>query len=87
MEQTPEVEKALQKRDIDDLVKLVHEGFEGVHARQDVTNGKVLKNISDINALQVWNEKQIIKERYNKLIWYMLTTAIAVIVYLLQHPR
>jgi hypothetical protein len=89
MDQLPEVKEALQKRDIEDLVKELHEGFAGVHARQDQTNGKVTKNTNDINALQVWNEKQVIKERYNKLIWYLLTVSISIIValttYLLLH--
>jgi hypothetical protein len=87
----PEVKEALQKRDIEDLVKEVHEGFAGVHNRQDQTNGKVLKNIADINALQTWNEKQAIKDRYNKLIWYLLTVSLSTIVglatYLLLHPK
>jgi len=29
---------------IDNLTKLVEDGFIGVHARQDTTNGKVIKN-------------------------------------------
>ena len=91
MDQLPEVKEALQKRDIQDLVKEVHEGFAGIHLRQDQTNGKVLKNIADINALQVWNEKQAIKDRYNKFIWYLLTVSISTIVglvsYLLLHHQ
>ncbi len=89
--QLPEVKDALQKRDIEDLVKEVREGFVGVHNRQDQTNGKVLKNIADINALQVWNEKQAIKDKYNKLIWYLFTVALSTIVglvtYLLLHHQ
>jgi len=91
MDQPPEVREALQKRDIEDLVKELHEGFAGVHTRQDQTNGKVLKNITDINALQVWNEKQVIKERYNKLIWYLFTgslsTIVGLVTYLLLHHQ
>ena len=29
---------------IDNLTKLVEDGFTGVHARQDTTNGKVIKD-------------------------------------------
>lgn len=83
--QLPEVKDALQKRDIEDLVKEVHEGFVGVHNRQDQTNGKVLKNIADINALQVANEKRDIKDRYNKLIWYLFTVSLSVIVALASY--
>lgn len=86
---SPETEKALQKRDLDDLRDAVTVGFEGVHKRQDETNGKVLKNTTDINALQVWNEKRIIENKYNKLIWYIVTVETSVIVafvsYLLFH--
>lgn len=89
--QLPEVKEALQKRDIEDLVKEVHEGFAGVHVRQDKTNGNVQKNIADISALQVWNEKQVIKDKYNKLIWYLFTVSLSTIVglvtyLLLHHP-
>ena len=39
-----EIEQALNKKDIENLTDAVKEGFEGVHARQDKTNGNVDKN-------------------------------------------
>lgn len=47
-----EVEDALQRRDIEELTKEVREGFAGVHERQNVTNGKVLKATDDIINLK-----------------------------------
>lgn len=86
-----EVKEALQKRDIEDLVKEMHQGFEGMHLRQDTTNGKVLKNTGDISSLQIWVEKQAIKEKYNRLIWYCLTISISAIgvllTYILTRPH
>jgi len=76
---TDETTDALQKRDIDDLKKSIVEGFAGVHARQDQTNGKVLKNTQDITDLQTWNKLRFAENRYNKLIWYILTGSITLI--------
>ena len=55
------------------LTETVGKGFEGVHQRQDTTNGKVLQAKDDIVALKA-------KFEYNRIIWYMLTTAVSVII-------
>lgn len=83
--QLPEVKEALQKRDIDDLTHELHEGFKGIHERQDTTNGKVLKNIADISELQTWNKLRVVENKYNKLIWYALTLSISTIVGLVSY--
>jgi len=59
------------------LSDTVNVGFKGVHERQDLTNGKVLKAADDIKTLQA-------KFEYNRLIWYMLTTCISLIVALIS---
>jgi len=38
---------------LDNLALRMEEGFSGVHKRQDTTNGKVLKNATDVNQLKV----------------------------------
>jgi hypothetical protein len=55
------------------LATSVKEGFEGVHARQDKTNGKVITANEDINSLTA-------KFEYNRIIWYLLTVSISVII-------
>lgn len=45
--QSKEVIDALQRRDLDDLKKVVEDGFKGIHDRQDKTNGNVMN-------LQLW---------------------------------
>lgn len=51
---TESVEHILQRRDIEDLTKEMREGFAGMHARQDTTNGKVLKAAEEIVELKNW---------------------------------
>jgi len=77
---SPSIKEALQARDISDLQKgisdlgkKIDDGFTGVHLRQDTTNGKVLKTQEDITALKA-------KFQYNRIIWYLLTTAVSMIV-------
>jgi len=74
------VENALQAKDIealthglDTLNSTMAEGFKGVHARQDKTNGNVIHAQEDIMALKA-------KFEYNRIIWYLLTTSISVII-------
>lgn len=55
------------------LAETVGKGFEGVHSRQDTTNGKVIKANEDITTLRA-------KFEYNRIIWYMLTTCMSVII-------
>jgi len=57
------VKEAMSERDITDIksqliaLKLqITEGFSGVHQRQDMTNGKVLKARDDIKDLQAKTE-------------------------------
>lgn len=89
MEPNPEVAQALQKRDIDDLKNEIRDGFKGVHERQDTTNGKVLQNTKDISDIQTWNKLRSVENKYNRLIWYLLTVSLTLIVglasYILYH--
>lgn len=66
------------------LAETVDKGFQGVHARQDTTNGKVLKAGNDIITNRGETDTKIEKLRsdfkYNRIIWYMLTTAVSVII-------
>lgn len=76
----PEVREALQKRDLDDLRKEVIEGFRGVHQRQDVTNGRIAKAESNITELEKVNIRRDTERKYEKLIWWLATTAIGAVV-------
>lgn len=80
------IEFALQKREVSEIAREIgilsarmEEGFKGVHARQDLTNGKVIKNQNDIERLRDGR-------RYTALVWtlftMMLTSFIGIIVYL-----
>lgn len=75
-----EVREALQMRDIETLRLEIREGFNGVHMRQDVTNGKVLKAAADIVELEKVNIRRSVERKYEKLIWYLFTVAIGTIV-------
>lgn len=39
------------------LTEKVEDGFNGVHARQDRTNGNVINNRTDIDTLKDWRSK------------------------------
>jgi hypothetical protein len=60
----------LISKTLDGLVKQVADGFGGVHARQDTANGRTGKIEADILLM-----KQ--ETRYNKVIWYLFTTAVS----------
>lgn len=82
---TPSLKDALTNRDIGDIRKdisdlsaIVKEGFAAIHQRQDTTNGKVLKAGDDITSLRS-------KFEYNRLIWYMLTVCVSVIIALASY--
>lgn len=66
------------------LAESVDKGFKGVHDRQDTTNGKVVKAGQDIitNRNETDSKIQALRSdfRYNRIIWYMLTTCISIIV-------
>jgi hypothetical protein len=83
--QSKAVQDALQEKTISDvqasivtLTKAVSDGFTGVHTRQDMTNGKVQKAGTDIIALQA-------KFEYNRIIWYLLTVSVSVIITLVSY--
>lgn len=57
-----------------DLSKQMAVGFSEVHQRQDQTNGKVLKNTTDIAKIDS-------KDNYDKLIWFIVTTLVGLVVY------
>jgi hypothetical protein len=42
---------------LDNLIKTTEEGFKGVHARQDKTNGKVKCHTDEIKQIQTWQNK------------------------------
>lgn len=60
------------------LAVSVDKGFEGIHERQDTTNGKVLKANDDITKLSF-------EFKYNRIIWYMLTVSVSVIIALASY--
>jgi len=77
------VKDALDDKKMDDLSQQVRDlglqiakGFAEVHQRQDITNGKVLKNSSDILEMRS-------KDGYQKFIWLVVTTLIGVTVFFL----
>jgi len=54
---------------IDNLTKLVEDGFIGVHTRQDTTNGKVIKNTEQriIDTAQ----RQVQTKNWGNLKWVL----------------
>lgn len=71
------------------LTESVKEGFKGVHDRQDLTNGKVLQAGSDIitNRNETDQKIQTLRSdfKYNRIIWYMLTTSVSAIIALVSY--
>lgn len=65
---------------IETLTTTMEKGFTGVHERQDLTNGKVLKARDDIDALAKVQASLKAEFKYNRVIWYFLTVAVSVIV-------
>ena len=80
MTDTQELDQALQKRDIELLRHEIVEGFTGIHKRQDVTNGRVSKAEGNITELEKVNIRRSVERKYEKLIWYLFTLAVSVIV-------
>lgn len=83
------VKDALQAKDIEilqtsitNLTTAIDNGFKGVHERQDTTNGKVIRANEDITKLTT-------KFEYNRIIWYLLTVSISLLIamasYILFH--
>lgn len=77
---TKEVSQALQKRDIDELRKDMNVGFVETHRLQSLTNGKVLKAESDITDLKNWRIQRSVERKYEKLIWFVVTTLVGAVV-------
>jgi hypothetical protein len=66
------------------LATTVEKGFQGVHNRQDIANGRTATNEKELALLKAYFEKELAtrdaKSKYNRIIWYILTTAISVII-------
>jgi hypothetical protein len=75
-----QVTNANLKNDIANLTKTVEVGFQGVHERQDETNGKVVKAGTDIGTLQRAHDALSAEFKYNRIIWYMLTISVSTII-------
>jgi len=79
--QDPQIVKdALQAKDIEllqknitDLTGVVKEGFTGMHTRQDTTNGRITTNEKELMLLKE-------KFKYNRIVWYLFTVAVGLIV-------
>jgi hypothetical protein len=82
---------AIIAQSIKNLDEKVTEGFRIMHEKQDHTNGKVLKAGADIVDLQKVDIGLDNKFRYNRVIWYLFTTAIGAIItlasYILFNPK
>lgn len=65
------------ERTLRDMQKEMNAGFEGIHQRQDVTNGNVLRNKDDITDIKA-------DKKYEKVIWYGFTTAVGLIIALVS---
>ena len=76
----PEIREALQKRDIDDLRREVAEGFKQTHDLQRLTNGRLLKAENNITELEKVNIQRGVERKYEKLVWWLCTSAIGAVV-------
>jgi hypothetical protein len=84
-EESHPITNAVLAERLDNVLKTVEGGFRktdesfvGVHERQDTTNGKVIKANNDITMLAARFE-------YNRIIWYMLTVCVSVIITLVSY--
>lgn len=81
---TQQVTNALLDQKLTTLTETVTIGFKGVHERQDMTNGKVLKAGNDIVANQSAADLKFAELlatfKYNRVIWYMLTVCVSMII-------
>jgi hypothetical protein len=75
-----QVTNAILAEKLDTLTKTVgaldsttDAGFKRVHERQDITNGKVIRANDEIMTLTA-------KFQYNRIIWYLLTVSVSVII-------
>lgn len=83
--ENPEVREALQRRDLDDLRHEVSDGFKQTHDLQRATNGRLLKAEANITELEKVNIQRIVERKYEKLIWWMCTTAIGSVIALASY--
>lgn len=83
--ENPEVRDALQRRDLDDLRREVSEGFRQTHELQRTTNGRLLKAETNITELEKVNIQRIVERKYEKLIWWICTTAIGSVIALASY--
>lgn len=44
---------------LDELKNDIKSGFEGIHKRQDKTNGNIISNKSEIDRLKLWRSSLI----------------------------
>jgi hypothetical protein len=65
------VTNAILDQKLTTLTETVTSGFKGIHDRQDTTNGRVGNTEK---------EQLLLKEqfKYNRIIWYLLTTAVSI---------
>lgn len=76
----PEIREALQKRDIDELRREVADGFKQTHELQRLTNGRLLKAENNITELEKANISRSVERKYEKLVWWLCTSSIALVV-------
>lgn len=69
------VKEALDEKAVKDLgaqnleiISQLKDGFAGVHARQDIANGRTGKLEERVVLIET-------KDYYNKVVWYLLTVA------------
>ena len=79
-----DIENALQGKDIEilqdsikDIGEAIEKGFEGIHERQDITNGKVVDNEKDIIKLKSAG-------KYTHIVWFLLTASVGLVVWLIR---
>lgn len=77
---TQQMTTALLAQKLDNLVLQTAEGFKTTHEKQDYTNGKVSKAGTDIVDLQKADEALKAEFKYNRIIWYMFTICVSVII-------
>lgn len=80
-----QITNALLAEKLEQLHTTTVAGFASMEQRQDTTNGKVLKAGDDITGLRSQHEALKAEFAYNRIIWYMLTVCISVIIALASY--
>lgn len=83
--ESQETTNAVLAQALKSLDDKIVEGFKTTHEKQNYTNGKVSKAGDDIINLQKKDADLENQFAYNKIIWYMLTVTISVIVTLVSY--